>query len=397
MSTPFRSKKKATNATNTTRANNATNWGIELGDVSRIPSGALPSSSIRPPTAPNAFIAASRASAIVNDHRRADVAAAEEARRVAAAEEAAAEEVRRIAAAEEAAAAAAEEAAAEKVRRIAAAEEAAAAAAEEEEYRAVVRMTRTVYNNVLYYNGIRSILHNIDDVLKLIRSVSKVSVVASIDWDKYFRDISETLNRAEGYHLLRNKLNKSIERYVAELSKYGNNRNTQDLLITTHRENLQLDKKLDNIRDKTILIILKIYTEIFKNAPPQLRSLTEESLLYYSRLLKEREARVELNQAAEVEADRITEAIAAARAVTERMANAEAKRMANAEAERIAEAKRIANIEAERIAKAERISIEGNIKYGIGDFFEREGGGNRSRKVRTRRGKRGGRGTRRRV
>ena len=94
MSTPFRSK-KGNNANN-----RASNKGTELAVMHHsIPSEIF--SSIRPPTVANAFIAASRASAVVNDGRlAAGKAAAEEARRRAAV--AAAEEARRAVAAEEA-------------------------------------------------------------------------------------------------------------------------------------------------------------------------------------------------------------------------------------------------------------------------------------------------------
>ena len=272
MSTPFRSK-KGNNANN-----RASNKGTELAVMHHsIPSEIF--SSIRPPTVANAFIAASRASAVVNDGRlAAGKAAAEETRRRAAV--AAAEEARRAVAAEEARRTAV---AAEEVRRI----------VEKMKYDEIVRMATEIFYIIVYSR--RTVIRTLRAVvLALAEAASNVPALVSINLDKYIRDLSEKLEGAEKYVLLYDQSNSTIERS-------------------------QLQQIISGIENEVYLIILRIFTEILNNAPPG--GSPSEVLLEWQKTLLE--------------------------------------------------------------------------KKGMRTELVLEGGGNRSRKVRTRRGKRGGRGTRR--
>jgi len=286
MSTPFRSKK----------GNNGPNTGTELPPM---PSGALASSSFRHPTAANAAINESRGSVVINARRRAaGKAAAEEVRRRADAKEAVAEEARRVAAAEEAAAAAvAEETArlAEVARREAsakmysdlrAAEDAArratkraeetarhAAAAEEaahrREYADVVDMAIAIYNDTNSDIKTSVILHNVH---ALINRASKTVGMKKFDWTKYatvclkqsilFRDtesqhnIVRELLRSEDYDSNNNK--RAIKEYDVEVEMLRININNARISAAIKRLNQQrinlITERLLKLRDANMIL-----------------------------------------------------------------------------------------------------------------------------------------------
>jgi len=264
-------------------------------------------SSIRPPTAANAFIAANRGSVVVNARRRAaGKAAAEEARRRA--DVAAAEEARRAVAAEE-------------VRRTAVAAEEVRRIVEKMKYDEIVRIADEIYYIIVYNN--RTVIRTLRAViLELARVASTVPALVSINWDKYIRDLSEKLESAEKYVLLYDQSNRTLKKYYY---KSSSDPIIQNLLSVEIKNKLQLQQIISDIENEVYLIILRIFTEILNNAPPG-GSPSEIILSNQKKLL-----------------------------------------------EKILEKK----------GKLTELVLEG--------------GGNRSRKVRTRRGKRGGRGTRRRV
>jgi len=298
MSTPFRSI-----------ISPAKNIGTELPVMHSMSSETF--SSIRPPTAANAFIANSKASAVVNDRRRAaGKAAAEEARRRA--DVAAAEEARRAVAAEE-------------VRRTAVAAEEVRRIVEKMKYDEIVRIADEIYYIIALSRktAIRTLRAVI---LELAKAASTVPALVSINWDKYIRDLSEKLESAEKYVLLYDQSNSTIEGYKAKIYyKSSSDPIIQNLLSVEIKNKLQLQQIISGIENEVYLIILGIFTEILNNAPPG--GSPSEIILSNKKKLLEKKLE---------EKGMLTELVL-------------------------------------------------------------EGGGNRSRKVRTRRGKRGGRGPRRRV